>query len=87
MLAVSDLLVGHLDGTGVVPDHAFKKIRCPSREFAKSNRCISFSSSMRPDRRDVCPLRLMTAHSLEPTVHGVDLRQLRVLDVAGQGGT
>jgi len=29
MLAVSDLLVGHLDGTGVVPDHAFKKIRCP----------------------------------------------------------
>jgi hypothetical protein len=34
----------------------------------------------------VCPLKLMTAHSLEPTVHGVDLRQLRALDVADQGG-
>ena len=34
----------------------------------------------------MCPLKLMTAHSLEPTVHGVDLRQLRALDVADQGG-
>jgi hypothetical protein len=29
MLAVSDLLVSHLDGTRVVPDHAFKKNPLP----------------------------------------------------------
>jgi hypothetical protein len=79
LLVISRALVWYL----IMPS---RKIRCPSREFAKSNRCISFSSSM-PSRPPRCvPPQLTTAHRLEPTDHGVDLRQLRVLDVAGRGG-
>ena len=61
-----------------------RKIRC--RHENSPSRIAAFHShpACRPGRRDVCPLKLTTAHRLEPTVHGVDLRQLRVLDVAGQ---